>query len=240
MAHKVEAVKDQALKNCPNCLVEYSAEAVFCSRCGAKLELRELPTGSALPQYIEQKNLCSECNKDNVPNAKFCSSCGNPLQSQTPMIHTSHSNTRVEKYGLVQGNIALMILFSILTIGIYAPAWYLTRIHTFNSLETNTRLKKGILIIVIILLALVIITSFMAGVAEGTGDLSAADGFTSMSNVFTLAAWIILLFNAFRLRKMLADHFNDHLGTGTHFSKVATFFLHIYYLQYKINKLIEK
>ena len=51
------------------------------------------------------------------------------------------------------------------------------------------------------------------------------------------AITIVLIVQAFKVRDMLRDHFNYYLGHDIYWSGILTFFLWIYYLQYRINRL---
>ncbi|MBN1315231.1 MAG: zinc ribbon domain-containing protein [Anaerolineales bacterium] len=63
-----EEVKDI---QCPRCNTAIAEDAVFCSKCGYKME-----TGVKEPP-VKTANFCSHCGRELRPEAKFCPRCGN-------------------------------------------------------------------------------------------------------------------------------------------------------------------
>jgi len=63
--------------------------------------------------------------------------------------------------------------------------------------------------------------------------ISAIDALTGFDGIIG----IILIVQGFKVRRIFINHFNSQLQGEISFSGVATFFFHIYYLQYKINRL---
>lgn len=140
--------------------------------------------------------------------------------------------------------VILVILFGLITFGIYLPCWFLTRREALNTLNTCCKLTKDVLIVSIVLFSLSLFSSLAAvgiewiGIALDSMDIFLAGRLVSIfGNVAALAAQIIILVKAFDVRRMLREHFNDHMGQNVYFSGVFTFFFTIYYLQYKINRL---
>jgi len=49
---------------------------------------------------------------------------------------------------------------------------------------------------------------------------------------------IVLIIEVFKVRKILDTHFNTYLGKNERFSVIFTLLFGIFYLQYKINRLV--
>ena len=58
-----------------------------------------------------------------------------------------------------------------------------------------------------------------------------------IDNLLNLAAAVCLIILAFKVRRILIQHYDENMGMNIGFSGVATFFLGELYLQYKINRL---
>lgn len=71
---------------------------------------------------------------------------------------------------------------------------------------------------------------------ERIGNRRGADGFSDLSDVFSIAAGIIILVQSFKVKNILNSYFTDQLHREIKFSGVATFFFRTLYLQYKINR----
>ena len=95
----------------------------------------------------------------------------------------------------------------------------------------------------IVLYGLSIIFNLTAGVLEGMAEsaesielINLARGISSVDGVMSLAVTIIMIVQCFKVRRVFREHYNDHLRGDIPFSGLATFFLGIFYLQYKINR----
>lgn len=123
--------------------------------------------------------------------------------------------------------VILVLILALLTLGLYVPFWFLARREQLNALNSERKLgSKGMFVFVLLLLLVSTFYSF------STDD--AVAGFGTMLGYL---CGIYLLLQTFRVRKILKDHFNAHLGRNIYFSWLTTLFLNIYYLQYKINRL---
>jgi hypothetical protein len=149
-----------------------------------------------------------------------------------------------ERHSIKKTPVILTIIFTVITGGIYYPCWFLTRRASLNSLTTKEKLGKGVFIFAIVIFSISLLLSFVIGFFEGIGEelgdidfLLTSKMLDTIDRIISLVAGITLLFQCFKVKRMLQDHFNQHLGLNLPFSGVATFFFQIYYLQYKINRV---
>ncbi len=135
---------------------------------------------------------------------------------------------------LKRSSVVAVVLLSFVTLGFYYPIWFLRRRRGLNSLDS--RRKLGILGPVI-LLALHAI--YLVLPQHSTPE--------KIAGLAVLPTFLVL---AFRVRFILADHLTSKTGavlpvslsfqTASNPSNLLTFFLTIWYLQYKINQLIDE
>ncbi len=142
---------------------------------------------------------------------------------------------------LEAGNIPLLILLTVVTAGIYIPCWFLKRARGLNSLRSGDRLHSATFVVILSVEGLAFVLGFLSGVTESVA-------FTELANLLGLSAGVLLLAQSFKARAMLRDHVRAVNPSRAHysltewdndFSAVATFFFGIFYLQYKINRLIK-
>jgi hypothetical protein len=136
---------------------------------------------------------------------------------------------------LERSSLAAVILLSIVTLGLYVPFWYLSRREALNSLQSSEKFP---------------IHEPLAALGADIGYFVVIS-FTDGSWPWALACLsaIICILLSFRARRALLDHdaarrrgmFSSGLtlDTETSFSVVATFLLGIWYVQYKLNQLVE-
>ncbi|MBO1223882.1 MAG: DUF4234 domain-containing protein [Candidatus Scalindua sediminis] len=131
-------------------------------------------------------------------------------------------------------SVLLVLVLMIVTFGIYYPIWFLRRKNILNRLSTTTKLYSQMAVVLLILLVLTIpgqfreVFSFDETILGILMLITAALFFVS-----AILGWIL----AFRVRRMLDEHYNRDLRMEIPFSGLTTFFLTIYYLQYKMNRL---
>ena len=133
--------------------------------------------------------------------------------------------------------------------GIYLPIWFMTRRKAFNQLRSPEKLG--------IFLPLVPLAGFIANVCipiVGSirwGTLVEAENVLFPLHVFVwLVAVVIMVVQCFKARRMLLDHLaprqegmfsaSIRFQYDDLFSRMATFFLGVFYLQHKINGLINR
>ncbi|MDR1210339.1 MAG: zinc ribbon domain-containing protein [Clostridiales bacterium] len=70
---EIQLVK--GVKRCPNCGFDLPLTAVFCGKCGSKVETPEARTEPTAPEV----RLCAHCGEELENGAVFCGSCGQKL-----------------------------------------------------------------------------------------------------------------------------------------------------------------
>ena len=139
--------------------------------------------------------------------------------------------------------VILTIIFTILTIGIYYPAWFLTRRNAINHLKSKKKLGRAVFIFAIVIFSISVVLNIISGflqvLAEGlaTSDyLNYTQGIDSVDRLISIIIAITMLVQCFKVRRIFRDHFNIYQKRNITFSGLALFFFQIYYLQYKINR----
>ena len=137
-------------------------------------------------------------------------------------------------------SVAIMIVFNIITAGLYVPYWFLSRRPAINGLRSERNIGVVPFIFLGIIVAASLSASFLSGFAEGA-EADGVDGIFGpgqSTTLLDLVAWVldllaifVLLFKVFHVRGILQDHF------GVRFSGVLTFAFTVLYFQYKINRL---
>jgi hypothetical protein len=158
-----------------------------------------------------------------------------PVAEQTPCLEST--------------SVPWVVFLSLITLGLYVPLWVLSRRKALNNLRSSEKLNLGTLSFILSMSILGWAASIAAGALGDRGSVSAAMTFGQFGEATLLIGAIELLFQLFKIRRILMDHFSvTSLGpfsltvasqSEAHFSGVATFFLGICYLQYKINRLLE-
>jgi len=186
---------------------------------------------------------CSKCGKENVDTATFCSACGNQLSAQTPVVQESVAGLPQSGQELKKTSVILLIFLIGITASIYYPVWFLTRRNAINNLQAKEKLGKGVFVFALVVVSISLLVYFMSGVmeglAEGLGEMNlllTAKGLDLFSRILIWVAGILLWVQCFKVRRIFDEHFNTHLQRGISFSRIATFFFQILYLQYKINR----
>ena len=130
--------------------------------------------------------------------------------------------------GLKKTPVLLVILFAVVTCGIYVPFWYWSRRHALNQMAPERGIT-GLCTAVFILLVASSLVPFAFAMEEGSAELAPEQ--RMFPQLLNLAYVIILLVLGFRVKGILEANYPDRI------SGVGVFFLNLYYLQYKINRL---
>jgi hypothetical protein len=146
--------------------------------------------------------------------------------------------------GLKRRSVLLMIVFAIVTFGVYYPVWYLRRRAALNGLDSPRKLQSWPFVIVIAWFVFQFALGVVAGLEPDTQPLGA--GTVLVLNLLQLAIGILMLIQSFVTRDILEDHLagpDDHISSpllveAVKLSGVMTFFFQIFYLQYMINRHI--
>lgn len=143
--------------------------------------------------------------------------------------------------------VILTLLFTVITGGIYYYVWFLNRRDAINSLNTGERIGKAPFIIGLVWQCVSLTINFTTGLIEGIqtelhGEIAPAlalqlHTIALFDSLVSLAVAIVILVQAFKIRRILRSYFNDRLGHDIPWSGLILFFFSAFYLQYKINRL---
>jgi len=142
-------------------------------------------------------------------------------------------------------SVALLVLLTFVTCGVYSPIWFLRRRDFLNALDSSEKeITDGLVISVLVVWSislvitiLAVVAVVVAGVSEGSSASSSPiDG---IDRLLSFAGGVMLLMLSFRAKNRIAQHML-RMGHHVEMSGLATFFLQTYYLQYKINQLPEQ
>jgi hypothetical protein len=142
-----------------------------------------------------------------------------------------------------------IIIWSIISGGIYQPIWFLRRRKALNSLHSSEKVGVGGLIVALI--------GFVASVCIPTAgsfiwgsSVQAENALGPIHPLILSISGIIMVVQCFKVRRIMLDHLMPRdegmFAASIRFqyddllSRMGTFFLGIYYLQYKINGLLDR
>lgn len=146
--------------------------------------------------------------------------------------------------GFIKTSPFLVFFLTAVSGGIYLPIWFLRRRQAFNSLQSEEKLTKNIFVYTTVGFVIDILLGLYVGFLGGMAALSGGEPETLVtwldltSNLLALALLIPLIGQLFKAKKILADHYNGHLGKNETFSTLWTILLLNAYLQHKINTLV--
>jgi hypothetical protein len=150
----------------------------------------------------------------------------------------------VAPIGLKRRSVILMIVFTIVTFGLYYSIWFLRRRAALNRLDSPRKLGRWPFLIFIAFS----VFQFIVAVASAPGPVENTIG-TGGSLLLSLAQFavgILMLVQCFFTKDILEDHLagpEDNLPNPLFVERVKlsglmTFFFQIFYLQYVINRHI--
>jgi len=122
-----------------------------------------------------------------------------------------------------------MVIFTIFSLGIYLPIWFLKQKNVLNNLNLKNKLNSWPFIVVLIIftISLVLFGFQVYFVETQVGKI-----IDEIDSLIRFCGWIIILVMSFKVGKMLSEYFNKDL------SRAGIFFFSVFYLQYKINEFI--
>lgn len=138
--------------------------------------------------------------------------------------------------------VVVMIVFMIISFGLYYPVWWFRRRAGLNRLNASKKLPLWPILLLGILFA------FQFGIALAAGETPLeqflGDGGVLLLSVFQLAVGIVMLIQSFRVKDMIEEHATPDSTSGPMFveqvqlSVLMTFFFSIFYLQWAINRYV--
>ena len=162
----------------------------------------------------------------------------NPYAPPKAQVADPEPNT----HGLKRRSVVVMVVFTIITFGLYYLAWWFRRRGGLNRLNSEAKLPLWPLLL---MLALYVVQFFL-GLTEdlGADDQAVRERAEVLGVIFQLLVGIVMLVMTFRVKEMIEDHATPDLDSGPMFveqvklSGLMTFFFSIYYLQWAINRYI--
>jgi hypothetical protein len=144
--------------------------------------------------------------------------------------------------GLRRRSVLLMIVFAVVTFGLYYPIWFLRRRAALNRLDSPRKLQAWPFVVVIAWFVFQIVLG--AAASSETPEETFGEGTVLLLNVVQLAVGILMLVQSFVTKDILEDHLagpgdqvpSRLLAEAVKLSGVMTFFFQIFYLQYVINR----
>lgn len=154
-----------------------------------------------------------------------------------------------DRSGLEGTSVLGVVLLTFLTGGIYQPIWFLLRRKALNGLNSSEKLGIAGLIVALAAFIANFAIPILGNIVWGSA-VEAENTLGPIHPVILLIAGIIMVVHCFKVRRILLDHLTPQqegmfsasirIQYDNMFSRMGTFFLGIYYLQYKINGLIDR
>jgi hypothetical protein len=146
--------------------------------------------------------------------------------------------------GLRRRRVITMIVFTIVTFGLYYPIWFFRRRVALNRLDSPRKLRLWPLMVFCTVTAIDIVVAIVSGPAPPEQTIGGAA--VTLLTIVRLAAGILMVVQCFIIKDILEDHlagpgddvsqslFVEHVKL----SGLMTFFFQIFYLQYVINRYV--
>ena len=141
---------------------------------------------------------------------------------------------------LKRRSLVVMIVFFVVTLGLYYPIWFLRRRAALNGLDSPRKLQRWPFLLVLAFF----VFQFMLAIASAPEE-AAGEGSLPFSLV-RLAVALLIVVQCFIIKDILEDHLagpgdtisNSVLSDRVRLSGLMTFFFQIFYLQHVINRHI--
>jgi len=139
------------------------------------------------------------------------------------------SSAEPEEWELPKTSVWVIIFLTLVTIGLYIPVWFLRRRKILNRLSPGRHLDAFLAGLVALYGG-----AFVLGLSVGVSGAPEGQNLQFWTSVVDIASRILTLVLSFQVKAILEENYPDDI------SGVGTFFLSIFYLQYKINRLQPK
>lgn len=139
--------------------------------------------------------------------------------NQETILNTSFSYIEIGK----------MLIYSVLTLGLYPVFWFITRSDAINEMNSVKKVNRNIFILIFAVFALDIVLSFI--------QIFSRFHIGVFENILVSISALVFLYYVFKVRDIFEDHFNGHFKKNEEFSKAFAFLFSVLYFQHKINKL---
>ena len=156
---------------------------------------------------------------------------------------TAHvADREPETHGLKYRSLWLMILFTLISLGLYPLIWFFRRRPGLNRLDSPRKVPMWPLL----LAAASFVVQFVVGLVAGAEPVSDVIG-PAASGALTLLQLVVgitMIIQCFRIKDIIQDHATPPPDPDQRFveqvqlSGVMTFFFSIFYLQWAINRYV--
>ncbi len=125
--------------------------------------------------------------------------------------------------------VLLVVFFLVITLGFYGIFWFLNRMEALNNLDSKSKLSPGIFQVLLISSG----TLLVFRILDVFFDINF--GIDLILFLVSLIVFGLVIAQAFKVRRILLDHFDANFSGLKVISGGLTLFLGIIFLQYKIN-----
>jgi heme/copper-type cytochrome/quinol oxidase subunit 2 len=146
-------------------------------------------------------------------------------------------------HGLKRRSVLVMIVFIIITFGVYYLVWWFRRRPGLNRLNSPRKLALWPLLMVLTLWVIQFALAFVRELNPGEPVIGGTGGELFVT-LFQLAVGIVMIVQAFKVKDMIEDHAAPEEQSGPGFAEhvklsgLMTFFFSIFYLQWAINRYV--
>jgi len=172
-----------------------------------------------------------------APRGSLCGMEANPYAPPQAAVADLPANT----HGLKQRRVIVMIVFMLISFGLYYPIWWFRRRAGLNRLNSPKKLAAWPLMLLLALF----VTQVGLGLVAGATPVEQVigDGAALLVSLFQLGVGIVMIIQAFKVKDMIEDHATPEGDSGPFIERVelsglATFFLSVFYLQWAINRYV--
>ncbi len=149
---------------------------------------------------------------------------------------------------LADAGILGMCLLTLLTAGLYVPIWFLIRRRALNNLHSREKLEAWPVSVALAALVASLCVPLLGSLKWGSW-VEVENAYPLLHPGILLVAGLILLVQCFKVRRILLDHLAPRqeamFSAGIRmqheelFSRMGTFFFGTFYLQHKINSMLD-
>jgi len=157
--------------------------------------------------------ICPQCQALSPQETRYCFQCGGSLSGSSENFAFSEAEAMEDPLARVPDmHWFLVLVYDIISFGIYSRVWFLRRMETFQHLRSWRRLNPGLLWASLFLKATSLAVSLAGRILFGEAPAIPVAGvpldnlLEGLSSFLNIAALVLLIQQAFRLRRMLKDH----------------------------------
>lgn len=139
---------------------------------------------------------------------------------------------------LKRRSVVVMIVFFVVTVGLYYPLWFLRRRAALNRLDSPRKLQRWPFLLILGFFVFQLILAIESDPEKAVGAAPV------LLTVVRLAVSVLILVQCFIIKDILEDHLagpadtisSSLLSDRVRVSGLMTFFFQIFYLQHVINR----